>query len=324
MKKKIWSKLLSCLIAVAMIFAMGANVMADPVDGESGTEVTEQQENKEPEDKQDEKKPEDQEKKEDPAAPQDDKESGEKEVAGTPDEEPEDQEKKEEKPKSEEPKAGDPPAAEEPAKKSKDNAREPADAEPKSVPADNDSSEPEAAAEPEAAPKRGAPIPGEGGDTPDPSIYYTFTLREGNWNAADIVYSTNDPECVASEPGEGSNKFYYSDGHWSFYLSDSCPFTAPDGYEFAGWDIANGFKNTIIIDIQEDMVATAQWSKINTDNSKAGDNITWKFNMNTGTLTLTGTGAMYDYNGTDTPWYSIREDIQRFINDHQEQCFLRL
>ena len=111
MKKKIWSKLLSCLVAVAMIFAMGANVMADPVDGESGTEVTEQQENKEPEDKQDEKKPEDQEKKEDPAAPQDDKESGEKEVAGTPDEEPEDQEKKEEKPKSEEPKAGDPPAA---------------------------------------------------------------------------------------------------------------------------------------------------------------------------------------------------------------------
>ncbi len=313
--KKIWSKLLSCLVAVAMIFAMGANVMADPVDGESGTEVTEQQENKEPEDKQDEKKPEDQEKKEDPAAPQDDKESGEKEVAGTPDEEPEDQEKKEEKPKSEEPKAGDPPAAaaEEPANKSEDNVQGSADAEPKSVPADNDSSEPEAAAEPEAAPKRSAPIPGEGGDTPDPSIYYTFTLREGNWNAADIVYSTNDPECVASEPGEGSNKFYYSDGHWSFYLSDSCPFTAPDGYEFAGWDIANGFKNTIIIDIQEDMVATAQWSKINTDNSKAGDNITWKFNMNTGTLTLTGTGAMYDYNGTDTPWYSIREDIQRLV-----------
>ena len=304
MKKKIWSKLLSCLVAVAMIFAMGANVMADPVDGGSGTEVTEQQENKEPdnkqdnkepEDKQDEKKPEDQEKKEDPAAPQDDKESGDKKVAGAPAEEPEDQEKKEEEPKSEEPKAGE----------------EPADAEPKSVPEGDDSSETEATAE--AAPKRGAPVPGEGGDTPDPSIYYTFTLREGNWNAADIVYSTNDPDCVASEPGEGSNKFYYSDGHWSFYLSDSCPFTAPDGYEFAGWDIANGFKNTIIIDIQEDMVATAQWSKINTDNSKAGDNITWKFNMNTGTLTLTGTGAMYDYNGTDTPWYSIREDIQRLV-----------
>ena len=74
MKKKIWSKLLSCLVAVAMIFAMGANVMAEPVDGGSGTEVTEQQEDKETDNKQDDKKPEDQEKNEDPPAQQDDKE----------------------------------------------------------------------------------------------------------------------------------------------------------------------------------------------------------------------------------------------------------
>ena len=272
--KKIWSKLLSCLVAVAMIFAMGANVMADPVDNEPGTEVAEHQEDKETDGQQNEKKPDDQEKKEDSAAPQDAKESGDKKVAGAPAEEPAAEEPKEEAPKSEEPKA---------------------------------------ASEPKAAPKRGAPVPGEGGDTPDPSIYYTFTLREGNFNAADIVYSTNDPDCVASEPGDGNNKFYYSNGSWSFYLGTNCPFAAPDGYEFAGWDIANGFSNTVFLDIQEDMVATAQWTKINTDNSKAGDNITWKFNMNTGTLTLTGTGAMYDYNGTDTPWYSIREDIQRLV-----------
>ena len=259
MKKKIWSKLLSCLVAVAMIFAMGANVMAEPVDGGSGTEVTEQQEDKETDNKQDDKKPEDQEKNEDPPAQQDDKESGDKTVAGA--------------------------SAEEPA----------AEVAPKSE-------------EPEAA-----PVPEEGGDTPDPSIYYTFTLREGNWNAADIVYSTNDPDCVASEPHERNNKFYYGDGHWSFYLSDSCPFTAPDGYEFDGWDIANGLKGTIIFDIQEDMVATAQWAKINTDNSKAGDNIIWKFNMNTGTLTLTGTGAMYDYNKYETPWYSVIDDIERIV-----------
>jgi len=89
MNKKIWSKLLSCLVAMAMLFSMGANVMADPVDDQQNTEVTEQQEEEKNDGQQDEKQPEDQDKKDDPAAPQDDKESGEKKDAGDPAGEPE-------------------------------------------------------------------------------------------------------------------------------------------------------------------------------------------------------------------------------------------
>lgn len=52
-----------------------------------------------------------------------------------------------------------------------------------------------------------------------------------------------------------------------------------------------------------------------------GDNTTWSFNDATGTLTISGTGAMKDYRilnnmgGTDVPWEKIRDNIQSVIID---------
>ncbi len=47
-----------------------------------------------------------------------------------------------------------------------------------------------------------------------------------------------------------------------------------------------------------------------------GENLTWTFDSLTYTLTLSGTGAMYDYKSNNRPWESYIEDIQTvIIND---------
>ena len=42
-----------------------------------------------------------------------------------------------------------------------------------------------------------------------------------------------------------------------------------------------------------------------------GDNLTWRFDFDTGTLTVEGSGDMYDYEWRGQPWFEIRTDIQK-------------
>ena len=75
-----------------------------------------------------------------------------------------------------------------------------------------------------------------------------------------------------------------------------------------------------------------EWNKIDIKNStnpfintnihynsmgKCGDNATWFFDDTTGTLTISGTGDMTNYNNDTTiPWYSVKENIKKVvIND---------
>ncbi len=44
-----------------------------------------------------------------------------------------------------------------------------------------------------------------------------------------------------------------------------------------------------------------------------GDNLTWTFNESTGELSITGTGAMYDYDGYDCPWGAYIDDIKSVV-----------
>ena len=46
---------------------------------------------------------------------------------------------------------------------------------------------------------------------------------------------------------------------------------------------------------------------------KCGDNITWEFSGNT--LTLSGSGAMDDYESNNIPWFDYRLDIKEIIID---------
>ena len=58
--------------------------------------------------------------------------------------------------------------------------------------------------------------------------------------------------------------------------------------------------------------ATAPWSGFNILNpyeGTCGDNLTWEYNPTTTTLTITGSGAMYDYAWNTIPWDSYRSSI---------------
>ena len=47
------------------------------------------------------------------------------------------------------------------------------------------------------------------------------------------------------------------------------------------------------------------------DEQKCGDNVTW--DLTDGTLTISGTGAMYDYEDGTSPWYNKRSDITEVV-----------
>ena len=44
-----------------------------------------------------------------------------------------------------------------------------------------------------------------------------------------------------------------------------------------------------------------------------GDDLTWSYNSSTKTLTITGTGAMYDYNNISVPWAAYQGEIKTAI-----------
>ncbi|MDR1101380.1 MAG: leucine-rich repeat domain-containing protein, partial [Clostridiales bacterium] len=44
-------------------------------------------------------------------------------------------------------------------------------------------------------------------------------------------------------------------------------------------------------------------------NGTCGDNLIWVFTGATGNLTISGTGDMDEYNGTNMPWYSFKDSI---------------
>lgn len=49
----------------------------------------------------------------------------------------------------------------------------------------------------------------------------------------------------------------------------------------------------------------------NESSGQCGDNVFWEFNAETGVLSLSGQGDMWDYSGSNAPWYSLRRDVRK-------------
>ena len=87
--------------------------------------------------------------------------------------------------------------------------------------------------------------------------------------------------------------------------------TPNDGYNFTQWSDGNT-DNPRIVELTQDTAFTAEFA---IDRSGAcGENLTWT--LENGTLTISGTGEMTNYDWNGTPWYSYRESITSvFIAD---------
>ena len=98
-------------------------------------------------------------------------------------------------------------------------------------------------------------------------------------------------------------------------------YTASEGYKFP--EASDYYKTTngITVTRTSDTVVTVSGTP--TDNAnitvpdaipeqKCGENVTWT--LEGGTLTISGTGAMYDYNSRqNVPWYNSRTNITTVV-----------
>ena len=86
-----------------------------------------------------------------------------------------------------------------------------------------------------------------------------------------------------------------------------------DGYIFAGWytDVALTQKYDFSKAVKDNMTLYARWNV----GGDCGDNLTWSLDSD-GTLTISGTGAMKDYDfyvGERSPWDSKKGQIQNVV-----------
>ena len=88
-----------------------------------------------------------------------------------------------------------------------------------------------------------------------------------------------------------------------------------DGYIFAGWytDGALTEKYDFSKAVKDDMTLYAKWN-VGGDCGKDGSDVKWELDTTTGTLTISGTGKMADYDNTDKqPWANQRSSINKVV-----------
>ncbi|MDE5737233.1 MAG: leucine-rich repeat domain-containing protein, partial [Oscillospiraceae bacterium] len=68
------------------------------------------------------------------------------------------------------------------------------------------------------------------------------------------------------------------------------------------------------ISFMHSVIANAEYAKKIVTSGTCGENLTWNFKKSTGTLTISGTGAMEDWrDGRKCPWYHLHEDIKKVV-----------
>ncbi len=97
-----------------------------------------------------------------------------------------------------------------------------------------------------------------------------------NWKPTTLICSDSENSAAKTFAAENGNQFEVCNGHDSGDTPD-----VPDNPENP--DLITGV---------------------------CGDNLTWTFDESTGKLVISGTGDMWDWNGSDMPWYAYRTSIK--------------
>ena len=77
---------------------------------------------------------------------------------------------------------------------------------------------------------------------------------------------------------------------------------------FVQWNDGNT-DNPRLVTMNQNLTYTAIFA--NDHEGKCGDNLSWKYTNST--LTITGTGAMYDYTSSTMPWILLRDSITEIV-----------
>ena len=94
-------------------------------------------------------------------------------------------------------------------------------------------------------------------------------------------------------------------GEYAFYNCDSLTDAYYLGSETQWNEVSIGFSNAPLLNV------TIHY---NIETGKCGGNLTWTFDVSTGTLTIFGTGAMYDYGYSNVqPWNNYKNVIKKVV-----------
>ena len=79
------------------------------------------------------------------------------------------------------------------------------------------------------------------------------------------------------------------------------------GYHFTQWSDGNT-DNPRTLELTQDTILTAEFAQ--SFSGQCGDNLYWSYDETTKTISITGSGDMYDYTVNTQPWILFKEDIK--------------
>ena len=85
------------------------------------------------------------------------------------------------------------------------------------------------------------------------------------------------------------------------------------GYHFVQWSDGNT-DNPRTLELTKDTILTAEFAQ--SYSGKCGDNLYWSYNENEQSITITGSGNMYNYSFEAQPWALFRADIKTVTTDN--------
>ncbi|MBO5333772.1 MAG: leucine-rich repeat protein [Clostridia bacterium] len=121
------------------------------------------------------------------------------------------------------------------------------------------------------------------------------TIGDYAFSVCNYLSSITIPESVTTI---GAGAFYSCTSLHSVYYT---------GFIQDWKNVTIGDNNTALLN------ATMHYKE--TDSGVCGDNLTWVYDEPTSTLTISGTGAMYDYNYSNRPWENYEENIKEVVID---------
>ncbi len=153
-----------------------------------------------------------------------------------------------------------------------------------------------------------------------PNEHYHFTQwSDGNTDNPRTVVLTCDTAFTAEFKPAPNTVTVYAGEHGSvngggtYDYGTTVTLTAKPnfGYHFTRWSDGNTDNPRTIV-LTCDTTFTAEFAQ--TFSGQCGENLYWHY-QNT-ELTISGTGAMYDYSGNDVPWLLFRDSVKSVVVGH--------